>query len=191
MRRPIKREKLDDPIDDGDRDRIEGKAEETRRRVDGRNGGTLLVRNGGGRPAGQPNAVTQQVALGLKRGQSLTTGQVKRGLLEVVAFLGFTQKPTEAEIKEFLGPGNGGHRGFLLQTALTRRRTFERWYERALIPQQIKAELDADSLMARCLQAASAMRSAREGNSGADNGRPLIDVTPRPRRSFADAEEER
>jgi hypothetical protein len=117
--------------------------------------------------------------LGLKRGQSLSTARVKQGLSDVVAFLGYYQKPTDEEITAFLGEGGGGLRGFILRTALSRRATFERWFERALIPQRIRAELDEDSLLARLVQATSAARAASNGN-----GANVIDVTPRATRSY-------
>jgi hypothetical protein len=140
-----------------------------------------LLRSGLGRPRGRPNEVTRQVAMGLKSGQSLSTAQVKRGLADVVTFLGYYQNPTDREIAEFLGEGGGGHRGYLLRTALSRRATFERWYERAFIPHQIKAQLepDPDSLLSRLMQTIQAARQVREQQCN------VIDLVPS-RRSIDD-----
>jgi hypothetical protein len=175
MSERIKRERLSDaPAED------EGIDGERKRTIPLGWNGNPLVRSAMGRPRGQPNETTRQVSmaaapvLGLKRGQSLSTARVKQGLSDVVAFLGYYQSPTEEEITEFLGDGGGGLKGFILRTALTRRGTFERWFERALIPQKIQADIDATSRMARMLQVASAARAAREQGSGGNGS--LIDL---------------
>lgn len=117
--------------------------------------------------------------MGLAPYQRLSTAQVKRAIVEVVEFLGYDQAPTDKEIREFLGPGSGGHKGFLLRMALTRRRSFERLYEKAFIPQQIKADLDPNGFTARLLQAAAAQKALLlNGSNGQANGAKAIDVTP-------------
>jgi hypothetical protein len=72
------------------------------------------------------------------------------------------------------GKGSMGMTGFMLNLLKLRPELFVSLVRRTL-PVQLKAELDADGLMARVLQAAAAQRAARGEANGAGQ---LIDVTP-------------
>lgn len=132
--------------------------EEPRRRgIDGaRTASNILTKAGPGRPPGVTNVVPRTIKAAISRAMELHGSD---------------------------GQGKDAMDGYLFMLARDHKGLFVSLIRRTL-PVQLRAELDASSLMAKMLQAAAAQRELRtqQGNGGSSNG-SLIDVTPTRTRS--------